>query len=129
MYPRSFLCEEAKIRQRTPLKKEFCKIGEEAIWESRFTSFLIIICAKFNIATQFILKCWSQDLIRVVTGLPKRFCSGIRKRKYCDEYTGYSDYDISVSTSILGIGYLFIYGTIILFNNLLISFRHYYCAQ
>ena len=40
MYPRSFLCEEAKIKQRTPLKKELCEIGEEAIWESRFTSFL-----------------------------------------------------------------------------------------
>ena len=39
MYPRSFLCEEAKIKQRTPLKKELCEIGEEAIWESRFTSF------------------------------------------------------------------------------------------
>ena len=40
MYPRSFLCKEAKIKQRTPLKKELCEIGEEAIWESRFTSFL-----------------------------------------------------------------------------------------
>ena len=40
MYPRSFLCAEAKIKQRTPLKKELCKIDEEAIWESRFTSFL-----------------------------------------------------------------------------------------
>ena len=40
MYSRSFLCEEAKIKQRTPLKKELCEIGEEAIWESRFTSFL-----------------------------------------------------------------------------------------
>ena len=39
MYPRRFLCEEAKIKQRTPLEKELCKIGEEAIWESRFTSF------------------------------------------------------------------------------------------
>ena len=39
MYPRSFLCEEAKIKQRTPVKKELCKIGEEAIWESRFTYF------------------------------------------------------------------------------------------
>ena len=38
MYPRSFLCEEAKIKQRTPLKKELCEIGEEARWESRFTS-------------------------------------------------------------------------------------------
>ena len=39
MYPRSFLYEEAKIKQSTPSKKELCEIGEEAIWESRFTSF------------------------------------------------------------------------------------------
>ena len=26
MYPRSVLCEEAKIKQRTPLKKELCEI-------------------------------------------------------------------------------------------------------
>ena len=31
MCPRSFLCEEAKIKQRTPSKKELCEIGEEAI--------------------------------------------------------------------------------------------------
>ena len=31
MYLRSFFCEEAKIKQRTPLKKELCEIGEEAI--------------------------------------------------------------------------------------------------
>ena len=41
MYPRSFLCEEAKIKQRTPLKKELCEIGEDAISESRFTSFFL----------------------------------------------------------------------------------------
>ena len=45
MYPRSFLFEEAKIKQRTPLKKELCEIGEEAIWESRFKSFFY---AKFD---------------------------------------------------------------------------------
>ena len=39
MYPRSFLCEEAKVKQHTSLKKELCEIGEEAIWESRFTCF------------------------------------------------------------------------------------------
>ena len=39
MYPRSFLCAEANIKQRTPLKEELCEIGEQAIWESRFTSF------------------------------------------------------------------------------------------
>ena len=41
MYPRSFLCEEAKIEQRTFLKKHLREIGEEAIWESRFTPFLL----------------------------------------------------------------------------------------
>ena len=39
MYPQIFLYEEAKIKERTPLKKELCEIGEEAICESRFTSF------------------------------------------------------------------------------------------
>ena len=39
MYPRSFLCEEAKTKQRSSLKKELCEIGEEAIWKSQFTSF------------------------------------------------------------------------------------------
>ena len=34
MYPQSFLSKEAKIKQRTPLKKELCEIGEETIWES-----------------------------------------------------------------------------------------------
>ena len=33
MYPRSLLCEEAKIKQRTPLKKKLCEIGEDAIWD------------------------------------------------------------------------------------------------
>ena len=49
MYPQSFLCAEAKIKQRTPLKKQLCEIGEEAIWESRFTSFLlsILVTLKF----------------------------------------------------------------------------------
>ena len=28
MYPRSFLCEEAKIKQRTALNKELCEIGD-----------------------------------------------------------------------------------------------------
>ena len=48
MYPRSFLCEEAKIKERTPLKKELCEIGEEAIWESRSTSFLFEISSFTN---------------------------------------------------------------------------------
>ena len=37
MYPLSYLCEEAEIKQRTSLKKELCEIGEKAIWESRFS--------------------------------------------------------------------------------------------
>ena len=48
MYPRSFLCEEAKIKQRTPLKKELCEIGEEAIWESRFTSFFLSFGKRYS---------------------------------------------------------------------------------
>ena len=48
MYSRSFLCEEAKIKQRTSLKKGLCEIGEEAIWESRFTSFLLNFSIHFN---------------------------------------------------------------------------------
>ena len=43
MYPRSFLCEKAKTKQRTPLKQELFEIGEEAIWESQFTSFFFIV--------------------------------------------------------------------------------------
>ena len=39
MYPRRFLCEEVKIKQRTSSKNQLREIGEEAIWEFRFTSF------------------------------------------------------------------------------------------
>ena len=49
MYPRSFLDEEAKIKQRTLLKKELCEIREEAIWESRFTSFCFLYLSHFII--------------------------------------------------------------------------------
>ena len=55
MYPRSFLCEEAKIKQRTSLKKELCEIGEEAIWESQFTSFLNILRQR----TKILGRCWN----------------------------------------------------------------------
>ena len=48
MYPRSFLCKKAKIKQRTFSKKELCEIGEEAIWESRFTSFFIFYLFRFD---------------------------------------------------------------------------------
>ena len=34
-----FPCEEAKIKQRTFLKKQLREIGDGAIWESRFTFF------------------------------------------------------------------------------------------
>ena len=53
MYPRSFLCKEAKIKQRTPLKKELCEIGEEAIWESRFTSFFPVLGWRSELETGF----------------------------------------------------------------------------
>ena len=39
MYPRSFLCEEAKIKEQTPAKKELREIDEEGIWESRLHAF------------------------------------------------------------------------------------------
>ena len=42
MYPRSFLCEKVKIEHR----KELCEIGEEVIWESRFTSFFYKLLAR-----------------------------------------------------------------------------------
>ena len=42
MYPQSFFCEEAKIKHRTSSQKQLCKISEEAIWESRFTSFFLL---------------------------------------------------------------------------------------
>ena len=42
MYPRSFLYEEAKIKQRTSSKKELCEIGEERISKSLFTSFFYL---------------------------------------------------------------------------------------
>ena len=54
MYSRSFLCEKAKIKQRTPVKKELCEIGEEAIWESRFTSFFKFVI-DFELIVNFYL--------------------------------------------------------------------------
>ena len=54
MYPRCFLCEEAKIKQRTSLKKKLCKISEEAIWGSRSTFFFYrdIKFFKFDVSRQ-----------------------------------------------------------------------------
>ena len=46
MYPRSFLCGEAKIKQHTSSKKELYGIGEEPIWESRFTRFIFLLHPK-----------------------------------------------------------------------------------
>ena len=80
MYPRSFLCEEAKIKQRTPLKKELCEIGEEAIRECRFISFLFfnVFCSLFDIdcflkfSILFIINCL-HILLNAKTNLPKLF--------------------------------------------------------
>ena len=73
MYPRSYLCEEAKIKQRTPLKKELCEIGEEVIWESRFTSFFtyllhrgqhIIVYMNARVSQQLSALClWNLSLL------------------------------------------------------------------
>ena len=35
IYPQSFLCEEAEMKQRTSSKKELCGIGEKPIWKFR----------------------------------------------------------------------------------------------
>ena len=43
IYPRSFLYEEAEIKQDTSLNKERCEVREEAIWESWFTCFFILL--------------------------------------------------------------------------------------
>ena len=48
MYPRSFLCEEGKIKQRTSLKKELCEIGDKAKWESPFTSFFFTFISLYR---------------------------------------------------------------------------------
>ena len=39
MYPRNFLCEEAKMKHRTSSKKQLYEFDEEALWKSRLTSF------------------------------------------------------------------------------------------
>ena len=46
MYTRSFLREEAKIKQHTSSKKKLFKSGEKAIWESWFARFLFFIILK-----------------------------------------------------------------------------------
>ena len=35
-YPESFLCKETKIEHHNSPKKELCKTGDKAIWESWF---------------------------------------------------------------------------------------------
>ena len=42
MYPRSFLLEGATVERYTSSKSELCEIGEEAIWQSRFTCFFAL---------------------------------------------------------------------------------------
>ena len=51
MYPPSFLCQEAKIKQRTALKKELCKIrkygGNMGIPNPFFSIIVLIILYNF----------------------------------------------------------------------------------
>ena len=74
MYPRSFLCEEAKIKQRTPLKKELCEIGEEAIWDSRFISFFFY---KYHIHFCF-LQMWITSRVEAVAVCVNVWLDGLR---------------------------------------------------
>ena len=48
MYPQSFLCEEAKIKQRTSLKKELYEISEEANGNPDSHAFLFFRYRKQN---------------------------------------------------------------------------------
>ena len=75
MYPRSFLGEEAIIKQRTPLKKELCEIGEETIWESQFTSFF-----------------YTSEMIpreRIMRNFPKKFSNALKMNNF-DTCVGFS---------------------------------------
>ena len=56
MYPRSYLCEEAKIKQHTSLKEELCEIGEEETWESRFTCFFLFSRGENFVSEDFFLR-------------------------------------------------------------------------
>ena len=79
MYSRSFLCEEAKIKQSTSSKKQLCGIGEEAIWESRI--YKSRICENISIAMKYrkyswhisaiFCAAWVLYLIRFVTLLTR----------------------------------------------------------
>ena len=74
MYPRSFLCEEAKIKQHTFSKKELCEFSEEAIWESRFISFFLIVSQRYHRCFQYIPQVgifWTDCRLRV-------FCPSLR---------------------------------------------------
>ena len=75
MYPRSFLCEEAKIKRRTPLRKELCEIGEEAIWESRFTSFFLQ-CRLYTMTPEkpLNLRCFAAGSTTAVIRAVKKKC-------------------------------------------------------
>ena len=53
MYPRSFLCEEAKIKQRTPLKKELCAISEEG---NMGIPIHIVFCIIYNFLSCLFIK-------------------------------------------------------------------------
>ena len=80
MYPRSFLCEEAKIKQRTSSKKELHEIDKEAIWESRFTSFFQY---RFFISLFHKLKYrWnSTKYYRTVLRFNETYFFGMKKKK------------------------------------------------
>ena len=77
MYPRNFLCEEAKIKQRTSLKKELCEFSEDGIWESRFTSFFNRGAAIVTFKFSTILKCIPLNLQVVIELLYLEICENI----------------------------------------------------
>ena len=50
IYPQVSLYEGLKINQNSSWKKELREIGEEAIWESRFTCFFFIVRSNVKIS-------------------------------------------------------------------------------
>ena len=89
MYPRSFLCEEAKIKQRTSWQKRLCEISEEAIWESRSTSFFFIVTSNFSNATYLRSFHCEEAIIKQHTSLKKELCEIGEKAIWKPRFTCY----------------------------------------
>ena len=84
IFPRSFLCEEPKIKEHTSLKKKLCEIGEETIWESRFTCFFSsIMLNSFVLYSEFSLNYFAFSQMRSESGqIDIKFKTFFRQGKF-----------------------------------------------